>query len=323
MSEQLPEKKTNLPAVPEAAGNSQGTGNNGDNGSGADPRDRVTPDAFFVAPELLGKPLAQPMARGWAWVVDGVVVGMLSQASTMLLALALALLSFQLLSKSRRNGMDNTGASQTATDNAGASNAGTNNAGAAKTGTGKTGNAMLVASQRKWVAVLVAVFVGWTAMTVLNQLFDDDDSAKESADEVIVPAPAVDPTLSETERELQALREENERLKAKRSIFSVIDFTEKLLDDIGFGFGWGAVYFSLLPAWWQGQTLGKRLFGLRVVRLNGKPLTVWNCFDRYGGYAAGFATGLLGFAQVFWDANRQAIHDKISFTVVLDERHVR
>jgi uncharacterized RDD family membrane protein YckC len=36
-----------------------------------------------------------------------------------------------------------------------------------------------------------------------------------------------------------------------------------------------------------------------------------------GGYAAGFATGLLGFAQVFWDANRQGIHDRIVGTVVI------
>ena len=33
--------------------------------------------------------------------------------------------------------------------------------------------------------------------------------------------------------------------------------------------------------------------------------------------AAGFATGLLGFAQVYWDANRQGIHDHIVGTVVI------
>ena len=40
-------------------------------------------------------------------------------------------------------------------------------------------------------------------------------------------------------------------------------------------------------------------------------------FGRYGGYGAGFATGLLGFLQVYWDPNRQAIQDKISATVVI------
>ena len=45
----------------------------------------------------------------------------------------------------------------------------------------------------------------------------------------------------------------------------------------------------------------------RMGRLPGTPYFI----------AAGFATGLLGFAQVFWDANRQAIHDRISGTVVI------
>ena len=35
------------------------------------------------------------------------------------------------------------------------------------------------------------------------------------------------------------------------------------------------------------------------------------------------ATGLLGFIQIYWDANRQAIHDKISATVVIDIRKAR
>ena len=36
-----------------------------------------------------------------------------------------------------------------------------------------------------------------------------------------------------------------------------------------------------------------------------------------GNFYMGFATGLLGFAQVYWDANRQAIHDRICGTVVV------
>ena len=43
-------------------------------------------------------------------------------------------------------------------------------------------------------------------------------------------------------------------------------------------------------------------------------------FGRYGGYAAGMATGGLGFAQVLWDANRQAVQDKLAHTVVVDLR---
>ena len=97
----------------------------------------------------------------------------------------------------------------------------------------------------------------------------------------------------------------------------------RFLDDIGAGLGWGVVYFSLLPAWWGGQTVGKKFFGLRVVELTGKPMTVMRSLKRYGGYAAGMATGGLGFAQVLWDPNRQGLHDKAAHTAVVDLRAAR
>jgi uncharacterized RDD family membrane protein YckC len=68
---------------------------------------------------------------------------------------------------------------------------------------------------------------------------------------------------------------------------------------------------------WKGQTVGKRLMGIRVLRLDGGSINWWLAFERSGGYAAGLATGLLGFLQVYWDANRQGIHDRIAGTVVV------
>jgi uncharacterized RDD family membrane protein YckC len=94
----------------------------------------------------------------------------------------------------------------------------------------------------------------------------------------------------------------------------------KFLDDLGLSFGWNALYFTAFTALWKGQTPGKKLLGIRVLRLNGQPMTLWASFERFGGYAAGLLTGLLGFAQVFWDRNRMAIHDKITETVVVRER---
>ncbi|TNE70646.1 RDD family protein [bacterium] len=93
-----------------------------------------------------------------------------------------------------------------------------------------------------------------------------------------------------------------------------------LANDFGLAIGWSGLYFVFALAWFKGQTLGKRLLKLRVIRLNGKPITVWLAFERLGGYAAGLATGLLGFAQIYWDPNRQAIHDKIASTVVVHEK---
>jgi len=87
--------------------------------------------------------------------------------------------------------------------------------------------------------------------------------------------------------------------------------------ELSFGVGWWTLYITIFLSWWKGQTVGKRMMGIRVVRLDGEPITWWVAFERVGGYAAGFATGLLGFAQVFWDANRQGIHDRIVGTVVI------
>lgn len=98
---------------------------------------------------------------------------------------------------------------------------------------------------------------------------------------------------------------------------SILQWGEGIIQDLGLGFGWAAVYFTLFSLLWRGQTPGKKICNIRVVALNGEPLGLLDCFGRYGGYGAGFATGLLGFLQVYWDPNRQAIQDKISATVVI------
>jgi uncharacterized RDD family membrane protein YckC len=85
---------------------------------------------------------------------------------------------------------------------------------------------------------------------------------------------------------------------------------------MGLTFGWAGVYFTLFTSWLGGRTPGKFLFRTRVVRLDGRPLTAMDAFTRNGGYAAGLATGSIGFLRVLWDPNNQAIQDKIAGTVV-------
>jgi uncharacterized RDD family membrane protein YckC len=116
-----------------------------------------------------------------------------------------------------------------------------------------------------------------------------------------------------SDRRLEAVRAD---LEEERS-GGVFGWLRRFVDELGFGFGWASLYLTVILSWWKGQTVGKRILGLRVLRLDGEPITWWVAFERAGGYAAGFATGLLGFAQVYWDANRQAIHDRIVGTVVV------
>jgi hypothetical protein len=99
-----------------------------------------------------------------------------------------------------------------------------------------------------------------------------------------------------------------------------ISWLENFIEELGLGFGWAALYFSIFTAWWKGQTPGKKLMGMKVIKLDNTSLNLWESLGRYGGYAAGLATGLMGFLQVFWDPNRQAIQDKISETLVIDLR---
>lgn len=99
---------------------------------------------------------------------------------------------------------------------------------------------------------------------------------------------------------------------------SIIAWIKGFMSDMGLGFGWAAFYFTVFTARFDGQTLGKKILGIRVIQLDGANISLWAAFGRYGGYAAGFTTGLLGFMQIFWDPNRQGIQDKISSTVVID-----
>jgi uncharacterized RDD family membrane protein YckC len=79
----------------------------------------------------------------------------------------------------------------------------------------------------------------------------------------------------------------------------------------------GLFYFSLFTWRWQGQTPGKRLMRIKVVKLNGTPISLWNSVERFSGYSSSASLLLLGFFQYYWDRNHQTTHDKISETIVV------
>jgi len=84
--------------------------------------------------------------------------------------------------------------------------------------------------------------------------------------------------------------------------------------------GWSGLFvawFTLWPWVTGGRSPGKALLRLRVVRLEGGKLGLWDCFGRAAGYGASAGTLFLGFLEAIWHLNRQAIHDKIAGTVVV------
>lgn len=85
-------------------------------------------------------------------------------------------------------------------------------------------------------------------------------------------------------------------------------------------FGVAAMYFTVLTALGRGSTFGKRLFGIQVRKLDAHPLTVWESFERFGGYFGSVGTLGLGFLDLWREPNRRLAHDRTSNTVVVRRR---
>ena len=109
---------------------------------------------------------------------------------------------------------------------------------------------------------------------------------------------------------------------------------------LAFGRGWmggaasddpGVVYWTfliLIPIvmiaayficfWqWRGQTPGKLVLGIRVVRFNGDPVSWGGAIMRFLGYIISAAPLLIGLLWVAYDLRRQGWHDKLAETYVI------
>jgi hypothetical protein len=139
-----------------------------------------------------------------------------------------------------------------------------------------------------------------------------------AADTLAALANEVEDLQSDVDNARQARADlEREAEESRSGAAAFVALLGDVWQEIGSALGLWTFYFTLLLTLWRGQTVGKRFMRVRVLRLDGQPIGWWSAFERAGGYAAGVATGFLGFAQIFWDSNRQCIHDKISETVVV------
>ena len=115
-------------------------------------------------------------------------------------------------------------------------------------------------------------------------------------------------------QQVHSVQKELEEARKDRGILYFLKATAK---DLGIGLGWSGLYFMIFPVLWNGRTPGKRLMQIRVARLNGKPISWWNAFERFHGYVTCLVGGLIGFLQVLWDPQSQGHHDKVAETVVV------
>jgi uncharacterized RDD family membrane protein YckC len=87
-----------------------------------------------------------------------------------------------------------------------------------------------------------------------------------------------------------------------------------------------AGYFIFFEWFWNGQTPGKRLLKLRVIREDGRPITLWEAvarnllriFDAIPGFFVPVYS--IGLVSIFLNNRDQRIGDMFSGTVVIRER---
>lgn len=80
----------------------------------------------------------------------------------------------------------------------------------------------------------------------------------------------------------------------------------------------GALYFCYFwSAQGGGQTLGMRVFNIKVVRTDGSSLTFLQAFIRYVGLFISVVCLFIGVIWAAFDANKQGWHDKIAGTYVV------
>ena len=294
-----------------------------------DTRRWVTPEELNVAPALLGLPLARPGQRLVAMAIDLAAIGIVSSLANGWFFVA-ALLGLGERARSRRRGPHRM-----------------------RTASAWALIALLVfAGVREEIDTPAKVRGPHPASEVLD---DDDDEeatarnaalvlsmiqgtppaaalaahAASSASATLAPdsAASAAAAIAQLRQQVRSLKLDLEKQRAaSEEALKSQNWRERLRRlglDFGIGYGWALAYFTLLPSWWRGQTLGKRLMGLRVLEITGKPMATMLNLKRFGGYLAGMATGGLGLLQLLWDPNRQALQDKAAHTVVVDERRPR
>ncbi len=76
------------------------------------------------------------------------------------------------------------------------------------------------------------------------------------------------------------------------------------------------IYFTGFWAW-RGQTPGKMLFRLKVVRFDATPIGWGGAFLRYCAYIISAFPLFIGFFWMTFNSRRQGLHDKIAETFVI------
>ncbi|MCA1928791.1 RDD family protein, partial [Rheinheimera sp.] len=300
-------------------------------------RQIVTPHAFTVAEPLIGQPLAKPLRRGLAMAIDGLIISGLASASLVFVLPTMLYLCWNRFKAQKKNHLllmvfatlcmlstltwapqlvqnESTSAADldltptAAAELADVSLALSTQDCDASCADQKTKNLALELQNSG-----VSIKQQKDLLDGILDLTELKGAEKRALIEKYVAEPKAVAESAETAPKETASYSVLDKLK--NSDYSLIKWVKGIMADFGLGFGWAMLYFTFFISWNNGQTIGKQLARIRVVQLDNQPLTLWASFSRQGGYGAGLATGLIGFAQILWDPNRQAIQDKVASTV--------
>ncbi len=223
-------------------------------------------------------------------------------------------------------------------------------------GTSDVGNGLFCVGCRQFLAAPPGVFVAGLGRRVAAYLLDaiiptistivlvlllfgdaiidfDDDSGPQPAQEQDSPSPAESDQVSEPSTDEDATTPPQPIVESESEPDDSISFRSVYL-------------LLLLPAlgylvWWlivvgRGQTPGKQLMSIRVIRADGRASGWgWTFLREFGvkgilvnavswlSAGIGLIVWIGDLLWAFWDKDRQTLHDKIMKTVVIDEREYR
>ncbi len=334
----MPNNKYELPATPPPQGET------GTPLTRRESREIVTPYAFAVCPNLLGVPTAHPLRRAIAIGIDGIIISGLAKASLLLILPVMTyLIWFRLQAKkfnhvivlllataflsASATWMPELIVEQDSEQKVGetvlnADQAMVLAATALKIQTQSCELGCMKKELEKTTRMLRKAGVNKVAaVEMMDSLVQGSDFPSEQwplyRDALLTNFPVVAPQAPVEAKAAQPAAPALPWYLPDENTHSVVAWVKGIFADLGIGVGWAMFYFTATVAWCHGQTIGKRLMRIKVIQLDGKELNLLAAFSRQGGYGAGLATGLLGFMQILWDPNRQAIQDKVASTVVI------
>lgn len=89
-----------------------------------------------------------------------------------------------------------------------------------------------------------------------------------------------------------------------------------------FGLCWGlavSFFYHVVLEGKNGQTIGKKAMRIKVVTTDGASYSQGRALTRWLGRLVSVLTFGIGVLMIFWDPNRQSLHDKIGKTLVVQE----